>query len=201
MSYRVSKKLDPSQDALYCQALKGKNFSAENAQVWFSKKVIGVNYLGNFMKEISKRLHLSREYTNHSIRATGVTLLTASGIESRRIMFLTGHKCESSLKSYDSDNNVAQKRQISNILSGQATHTEGKKHQMTPRKISRDSQEHQMTFNLNLNLNRRFLTWQYLAKDSMFLGHTILIIVLSIFNVPETLNLWPNTAMLIYLEM
>ena len=68
------------------------------------------------MKKISKRLNLSRIYTNHCIRATCVTMLSAHGLEARHIMRVTGHKSESSLRSYDNDNSEKQKRLISSIL-------------------------------------------------------------------------------------
>ena len=70
------------------------------------------------MKAISKRLSISMIYTNHCIRATCVTELSANGLEARQIMRVTGHRCESSLRTYEKDNTVAQKRLTSSILSG-----------------------------------------------------------------------------------
>ena len=84
--------------------------------IWLTNAVLGVNSIANFMKQISQRLNLSNIYTNHCIRATVVTLLSAHGFESRQIMRVTGHKSESSLKSYDKDNAVGLKRKISNVL-------------------------------------------------------------------------------------
>ena len=83
---------------------------------WYTSKPIGINELGGFMKNISKRLSLSKIYTNHCIRATTVTVLSAEGLEARHIMRVTGHRCESSLRSYDHDNTIIQKRKISEIL-------------------------------------------------------------------------------------
>ena len=45
-------------------------------------------------------MELSRHYTNHSIRATSITIMDESGFESRHIMKISGHKSEASLKLY-----------------------------------------------------------------------------------------------------
>ncbi|CAG2188721.1 unnamed protein product [Mytilus edulis] len=61
---------------------------------------LGHNKLGIYMNEISKAANLSREYTNHSCRATPVHILDEAQIPSRYIMSVTGHKSEASLKTY-----------------------------------------------------------------------------------------------------
>ena len=109
-----------------------KKFNPEEETCWFTPKPLGVNTLGNIMKNISKRLNLSRLYTNHSIRATCVTKLSAEGFESREIMRVTGHKCESSLRTYDRDNTVEKKRAISEILSGNFDQKKSKSAVATP---------------------------------------------------------------------
>ncbi|CAG2187999.1 unnamed protein product [Mytilus edulis] len=53
---------------------------------------LGHNKLGIYMNEISKAANLSREYTNHSCRATTVHILDEAQIPSRHIMSVTGHK-------------------------------------------------------------------------------------------------------------
>ena len=52
------------------------------------------------MKVISQQAQLSVIYTNHSIRATAVTIFDRSGFEARQIMSVSGHRSESSLKIY-----------------------------------------------------------------------------------------------------
>jgi hypothetical protein len=52
------------------------------------------------MTEISRMAKLSREYTNHSCRATTMHVLDKAQVPSRHIMSVTGHKSESSLKTY-----------------------------------------------------------------------------------------------------
>ena len=41
--------------------------------VWYENRPLGVNKLGNMMREISQEAQLSRIYTNHSLRATAIT--------------------------------------------------------------------------------------------------------------------------------
>ena len=68
----------------------------------YDKQVVGTNTLGSKMKTLSKHAQLSREYTNHSIRATSVTILDQCGFEVRHIMCISGHKSETSICSYTS---------------------------------------------------------------------------------------------------
>ena len=118
-------KLDPETPHFYCQAKYGKKFDPETEKVWFSKNPLGKNTLGSLMQQISTKLHLSQCFTNHSIRATVITILSSSGFESRDIMRVTGHKSEASLRSYDRDNSASCKRQISRTLNFE--HVETKK--------------------------------------------------------------------------
>ena len=69
------------------------------------------------MKEISQEAKLSTVYTNHCVRATAITLWSQSGLENRQIMAISGHRNESSLRSYNSRPSVDQLRQCSDILS------------------------------------------------------------------------------------
>ena len=52
------------------------------------------------MKVISHQSELSTVYSNHSIRATTLTILDRSGFEGRHIMSVSGHRNESSIKIY-----------------------------------------------------------------------------------------------------
>ena len=65
------------------------------------------------MVEISKRSQLSRTYTNHCIRATTISALSHTGVEARHIMTVSGHRNETSVKSYVRDTTSEQKRQMS----------------------------------------------------------------------------------------
>jgi hypothetical protein len=72
------------------------------------------------MKTISEKAGCSLIYTNHSLRATTVTVLDEAGVAGRDIdiMAVTGHKSESSLKHYVRTSN-AKKQDMSTIISSQ----------------------------------------------------------------------------------
>ena len=74
--------------------------SSGKGEVWYDNMVVGENTLGKKMKVISQQAELSTTYTNHSIRATTITILDRSGFEARHIMSVSGHRNESSIKSY-----------------------------------------------------------------------------------------------------
>ena len=48
------------------------------------------------MKILSKAANLSKIYTNHSVRATAITLWSDAGLSNRHIMSLSGHRNENS---------------------------------------------------------------------------------------------------------
>ncbi|XP_063442973.1 uncharacterized protein LOC134723282 [Mytilus trossulus] len=78
---------------------------------------LGHNKLGVYMNEISKAANLSKEYTNHSCRATTVHILDEAQIPSRHIMSVTGHKSEASLKTYSGKTCEKTKKIMSDKLS------------------------------------------------------------------------------------
>lgn len=66
----------------------------------YDNMVLGKHTLGKKMKDIARDASLSEIYTNHSIRATAVTILDRSGFEARHVMALSGHRGETSIKHY-----------------------------------------------------------------------------------------------------
>jgi hypothetical protein len=61
-------------------------------QVWYCCSPLGINTLNGMMPRISRQAGLSNIYTNHSIRATSITIMDEAGMEARHIMRITGHK-------------------------------------------------------------------------------------------------------------
>lgn len=64
-------KLNPECDALF--QYPKRNWRPSD-QVWYENRPLGINKLSTQMKEISKEAGLSRICTNHSMRATAITL-------------------------------------------------------------------------------------------------------------------------------
>lgn len=90
-------KRNNSTDRLF---LHLKNSYSEEDDVWFRNEPIGTNKMKVFMKNLSKSANLSREYTNHCIRSTCITLLDYCGFQTRHIKIISGHRNEASLSSY-----------------------------------------------------------------------------------------------------
>ena len=64
--------------------------------IWYENVPVGKNKLENFLKDLSECVGVSKVYTNHSIRATSVTLLDEAGISSHHIIKVKGHGREES---------------------------------------------------------------------------------------------------------
>ena len=101
-------KLHPNCEALW----QRPKDSVDNDGFWYA------NILGSMMTTISKWGKLSKIYSNNSIRATSITIMDECGIASRHIMKVSGHKSETSLKSYTHAKYISNKkeRNISNAI-------------------------------------------------------------------------------------
>ena len=85
-------------------------------RVWYSKAALVRNILASMMPDISRVAGLSKRYTNHCIRATSIQTLDRAGFEARHITRITGHKSESSIKSYSKRLSENTKRLMSSTL-------------------------------------------------------------------------------------
>ena len=85
---------------LNSQWQRPKQMAMEDENIWHDKVPVEKNMLGLFMKKLSKSAELSKEYTNHCIRATAVTILDQNNFKARHIMRVSGHKSEASIRSY-----------------------------------------------------------------------------------------------------
>ena len=110
---RYKRMLPPGCNHLFPKPLK----SPTAAGCYFSKQSIGHNKLGSMMSTLSEKAQLSRKYTNHCLRATPVHLLDSANIPSRHIMTVTGHKAESSLKTYTGFTDQKTKKAMSHTIS------------------------------------------------------------------------------------
>ena len=99
--------LNPKNEFLF---QRPKKEVSSDAIVWYDNMVVGERSLGDMMKRISKEANLSRIYTNHSIRATVVTILGKSGFEASHIMTVSGHRNESSTRAYSKTDQTTKRR-------------------------------------------------------------------------------------------
>ena len=89
--------------------------------VWYSSQPVGIHTINTYMKAMAKLGNLdttNKEFTNHSIRKTTVCKLQQAGVSNDKIIAVTGHRNEMSLKAYSNIDATEHKR-ISNILSHQ----------------------------------------------------------------------------------
>lgn len=63
-------------------------------------QVIGKDKLGNLMSILSKKASLSKNYTNHCIRVTGINIMHDGGMSNEAIANVTGHKNAKSVQRY-----------------------------------------------------------------------------------------------------
>lgn len=106
-------KLNPNNDSFW---QRPRDSVTETDMVWYRNASVGHNTLGNFMKIISEKADLSQLYTNHCIRATCITALDDSGVEARHIMSISGHKSETSIKSYSRNVSENKKHEMYAVL-------------------------------------------------------------------------------------
>jgi hypothetical protein len=89
--------LNPKSEDLWQRSLYS---FTENSTTWYMDQPLGKNTLGNMLKTICKQSGLNYIYTNHSLRATSITVLDFNKFEARNIMAVSDDRSESSLKKY-----------------------------------------------------------------------------------------------------
>lgn len=106
--------LNLKNEYLFQRPKKGAD---ESDKVWYDNMVVGQRTLGEKMKKLPIEAKLSGVYMNHSIRATMITKLDESGYEAQHIMAVSGHRNESSIRSYSSQTSLSTTRKMSETLS------------------------------------------------------------------------------------
>ena len=132
-------KLNKKRDDLWQRPKK--NLVNGNAEEWYENAPIGRDMLNDFMKHLSVNAELSKMYTNHCIRATVVTELDKKGFEARDIMATTGHRSESSIKSYASKCPETKRRAMSEALATPFIEPQEKKPKIVAETISKPPED------------------------------------------------------------
>ena len=83
---------------------------------WFERKVLGHNSLDNMMPNMTERAGILPYHTNHSLRATTVTVLSSNNVETQQIKAVTGHKSDESIESYCERPTLHQFKSMSSAL-------------------------------------------------------------------------------------
>ena len=99
----------PDSDNLFPRPLNNKNQNL----VFSPKQVRGEHWLGDFLKYLSKKLGLSKTYTNHCIRCTAVTTGKENGFSNQEVALITGHKDDRSIDRYDRPSDSRKHRLVS----------------------------------------------------------------------------------------
>ena len=85
-------KLHPSCEFLFAaKTTLGSSRLDTAKQKWYMRQRIGENSFGVMMKSIAKRLSLSHDYTNHSIKTTAANLLLKKVSGTRYVFKLKSH--------------------------------------------------------------------------------------------------------------
>ena len=94
------------------------SFNPDKEPVSYCNSPVGQSTLENMLKEMSKRAGIVPHLTNHCPRATSITVLSDADCESRHIRFVTWHKSDETIKSYNYRPSFRKQRRMSNMLSG-----------------------------------------------------------------------------------
>jgi hypothetical protein len=109
-------KTDPLATKLFNQYEYTAVTMPKSTQYWFVNKPLSKRTFSTFLPDICQHAKTRGKYTAHCLRATAITKLDEGGYSSRNVMFYSGHRCESSIKSY-SRVSTTQKQSMSNTLS------------------------------------------------------------------------------------
>jgi hypothetical protein len=91
-------------------------FNPKVHEVWYDTCNVGHNTIENMLQKMTKRAGITPYLANHSLRATTVTVLSGSNIETRQIKAITGHKNDSSIESYCERPTLGQFKEMSTAL-------------------------------------------------------------------------------------
>ena len=110
--------LNPKSEALFQRPkdLSSTKFNPETEKIWYEERKLGHNTLENMLRKMTERAEIIPYLTNHSLRATTVTVLSAKNIETRNIKEITGHKSDACIESYCERPTLDQFKQMSTAL-------------------------------------------------------------------------------------
>ena len=78
---------------------QSKKFNPADEKIWFCRAPLGTTTLDNMMKEMLKQAGVKPHLTNHSLRATSLTMLSDNNCETSHIKAVTGHTSDQAVES------------------------------------------------------------------------------------------------------
>lgn len=111
--------LNPDLDCLFQRPKDPatQKFNSADESVWYARAPLGENTLNSMLKQMCIKSGIEPYLTNHSIRATSVTILSNANCQTRHIKAITGHKSDQSIEAYNSRPSFEQQEAMSSILS------------------------------------------------------------------------------------
>ena len=106
-------KLNPAMKWLWQRPLEHYAYDDPS---WYYNSPVGVDTLGKMMGKLSTAANLSKEYTNHCLRSTCITVLDGANIASRHIQAISRHASEKSIASYSTYLPESKSREIASHM-------------------------------------------------------------------------------------
>ncbi|XP_033753923.1 uncharacterized protein LOC117337183 [Pecten maximus] len=113
----LMEKTDPTATSLFNQFDKSASLKPKESAIWYTSKGLSKRTFAKFLSDICVAAKVVKKYTPHCLRATAIQFLNDEGYEARHIMYMSDHKCESSLRSYNRNVATHQKKSLSSSLS------------------------------------------------------------------------------------
>lgn len=114
-------KCDPKGEMLFNSCTKEALVNPASKDIWYTTTPLSKRMYSTFMADICKSSKTVKRYTAHSLRATAIQAMSDQGFETRHIMYMSGHRNESSIKSYSRAPSTTQKKHLSTALSNMAS--------------------------------------------------------------------------------
>ena len=111
--------LNPTSEALFQKPRddQSQKFRPADDKVWCCNSPVGSSTLDNMLKNMSSRAGIEPHLTNHCLRATAVTVQSDHNCETRHIKFVTGHRSDQAVESYNDRPSIEQQKKMSHVFS------------------------------------------------------------------------------------
>jgi hypothetical protein len=107
---------DSQAHSLFNNCIKDALTSPQSTTIWYSAVPCKQYQFSKFMPDVSRNGECSRRYTAHCLRSTAIQGLNDQGFELRHIMFMSGHRNEASVRSYNRECSNDQKHRVSTAI-------------------------------------------------------------------------------------